>query len=45
MNWWNIGDLDPKFKWFIVAQAGSLSLLCIVANIYIWTSSSCSPSS
>ncbi|KAI7885010.1 hypothetical protein K492DRAFT_24030 [Lichtheimia hyalospora FSU 10163] len=37
MSWWDIGDLDPKFKWLIIAQAASLTLLCIVANIYIWS--------
>ncbi|KAI8142655.1 hypothetical protein BJV82DRAFT_613725 [Fennellomyces sp. T-0311] len=42
MKWWNIGDLDPKFKWLIIAQAASLSLLCVVANVYIWASPSCS---
>ena len=42
IKWWNIGDLDPKFKWVIIAHAGSLSLLCVVANIYIWATPSCS---
>ncbi|KAG2218687.1 hypothetical protein INT45_003954 [Circinella minor] len=42
IKWWNIGDLDPKFKWVIIAHAGSLSLLCIVANVYIWATPSCS---
>ncbi|KAK3811160.1 MAG: hypothetical protein J3Q66DRAFT_59326 [Benniella sp.] len=33
---WRNGDLDPKFKYFILAQTVLLTLLCIIANIYFW---------
>ncbi|KAF9091817.1 hypothetical protein BGX29_010740 [Mortierella sp. GBA35] len=33
---WRNGDLDPKFKYFILTQTVLLTLLCIIANIYFW---------
>ncbi|KAG0329830.1 hypothetical protein BGZ99_000059 [Dissophora globulifera] len=33
---WRNGDLDPKFKYFILAQTALLTLLCIIANVYFW---------
>ncbi|KAF9149508.1 hypothetical protein BG015_008714 [Linnemannia schmuckeri] len=33
---WRNGDLDPKFKYFILTQTVLLTLLCIIANVYFW---------
>lgn len=36
VRWFRNGDLDPKFKFLIAGIGASLTLLCIVANVYFW---------
>jgi hypothetical protein len=36
IRWYREGDVDPKFKKLVWMLGASLTLLCIVANIYFW---------
>ncbi|RUP43112.1 LOW QUALITY PROTEIN: hypothetical protein BC936DRAFT_137589 [Jimgerdemannia flammicorona] len=41
LRWWRLGDLEPKFKYYILAHAFSLTMLCCVAQVYFWTETNC----
>ncbi|KAL1917815.1 uncharacterized protein VTP21DRAFT_3649 [Calcarisporiella thermophila] len=36
LRWYRSGDLEPKFRWYILAHAILLTLLSCVANVYIY---------
>jgi len=41
LRWLRNGDLEPKFKFFIIKQAIWLVSLCCVANLYFWSELNC----
>jgi len=45
MRWYQQGDLDPKFKWFIVFVVVVVILTGIMSNMYIWKPQPVFPSS
>lgn len=36
VRWYGLGDLDPKFRRFIMAGIATYGLLCVVSNVYFW---------
>ncbi|KXS10022.1 hypothetical protein M427DRAFT_140090 [Gonapodya prolifera JEL478] len=36
VRWYRLGDLDPKFKWLILALGVSVVFFSILANVYFW---------
>ncbi|ORX96260.1 hypothetical protein K493DRAFT_314592 [Basidiobolus meristosporus CBS 931.73] len=37
LQWYRLGDLEPKFKYLILAQGLALLVLCVVGNVYLWS--------
>ncbi|KAI8325307.1 hypothetical protein GQ54DRAFT_6116 [Martensiomyces pterosporus] len=37
VKWYRLGDLEPKFKYVIFALGFSITLLCVVANLYFFS--------